>query len=428
MFVLSFVVLGLLSGCATNPGGGSSWFEQPAVGAEAYYRESLRVLDDVRRDLPAIQRSAEKAAAIYCSTWEDYGIASEGSAVFYGELVGRSGGVMAIGAWWPRERGFRGVLLYCLRGPELFAADLEDIAFFRGLGCKVFLFGPADLLERAALCGVEVEGALAIPTNDVAGVSMYDFASVAIGWTWTCEFVAACTRLGQMPVMFQSIMVPTGMDRIHRNQLDPATSLRMYNKFEPQTVPPIAAGKLGAEWLDIAGQRLATMYKSQTKPIQQAAQAAVDARANGGALYLTGYTHVLGHIPTSKYNPPHFAPLPRMPKPDTTPAEGTPMLGPKDFVLGMGYNDLEWDLAKVDYVRQSGAKVAWSSTTFKPDRVKPRAGELFIAQPWEYGDADVTVPGYDVKIAPTSGLISVEIYGMINAEINAITQKQASDH
>jgi len=416
LLVLSFVAMGLLSGCAADSG-------NCAVGAEALYRQSLRVLDDVQKDLPAIQKSAEQAAVAYCDERDDLGIAAEGSAPFYGELVGRSGGVMAIGAWWPRERQFRGIQLYCLRGSEHFAADMADIAFFNNLGCKTYILGPADLLERVKAWDVKYEGMITIPTRETSGVSLYDFATVAVGWTWTCEFVSACTRQGKMPVIFQSIMVPTGMDRIERNSVKPATSQRMYRKFEDNTVPPIAAGQLANEWLTVARQRLATLYRDDLETIRQAARAAVDARANGGSLYLTGYTHVLGHIPSSEFNPPHFAALPRMPKPDEKPAEGQKVLGEKDFVLGVGYNDFEWELDRVDYVRQSGAKAAWSSTTFKEDRTRPVDGELFITQPWDYGDADVVIPGYDVNMAPTSGLIAAEIYFMINAEINALEQK-----
>ena len=414
LFVLSFVVVGLLSGCAQSA--------EP-VGAEAYYRQSLRVLDEVQANLPAIRESAEQAAAFYCSTWDDLGIASEGSAPFYGELVGRSGGVMAIGAWWPRERNFRGVMLYCLRGPDHFAADLADIAFFNGLGCKTYILGPEDLLIQAQLCGAKCEGTIVIPATAVAGVSTYDFASVAVGWTWTCEFVAACTREGQMPVIFQSIMVPTGMDRIKRNEVTPPTSQRMYRKFEDSTVPPIAAGKLSNEWLTVARKRLNTLYRGELGNIRRAAQAAADVQAAGGALYLSSYTHVLGHIPSSEFNPPHFARLPFVPKPGEPLPEGQKAITADDFVLGVGYNDLEWEHRRIDYIRESGAKVAWSSTTFNPKRVRPISGEIFIRQPWDYGDADVNIPGYDVNMAPTSGLIALELYGMINAEINARTGK-----
>jgi len=448
LFALSCLVLGLLSGCATNdspvavaestirtepaaiaevavpaePAAVAAPVAavEPAVGAVAFYRESLHVLDAVKAYQPEIQKSAEQAAALYCDPDDDLGIASEGSAVFYGELVGRSGGVMSIGAWWPRERKFRGVLLYCLRGPKHYDADLKDIAFFNDLGCKTYILGPESLVEKALQDGAQCVGTLIIPNSAVAGVSTYDFASVAIGWTWTCEFVAACTRNGKMPVMFQSIMVPTGMDRIKRNEVTPPTSQRMYRKFEPETIPPIAAGKLGGEWLAIARKRLETLYNNDLENIRAAARTAADVQANGGTLYLSSYTHVLGHIPSSEFNPPHFGRMPHIPKPGETVPEGAKTIGPKDFVLGVGYNNLEWDLHRVDHIRQSGAKAAWSSTTFNPERVKPVAGEIFITQPWDYGDADVVIPGYDVKMGPTSGLIAVEIYLMINAEINAI--------
>ena len=44
-------------------------------------------------------------------------------------------------------------------------------------------------------------------------------------------------------------------------------------------------------------------------------------------------------------------------------------------------------------------------------------GEMYINQHWAMGDSLVTVPGYDVKILPPSGVIEDAVYWSINAEM-----------
>jgi len=43
--------------------------------------------------------------------------------------------------------------------------------------------------------------------------------------------------------------------------------------------------------------------------------------------------------------------------------------------------------------------------------------ESFIDQHWKLGDAVVEVPGYDIKILPTSGVVTETILRMVESEI-----------
>ena len=52
--------------------------------------------------------------------------------------------------------------------------------------------------------------------------------------------------------------------------------------------------------------------------------------------------------------------------------------------------------------------------------------EIFIDQHWRFGDAVATVPGYDIKIFPTSGVIADAALWMVNAEMFALLCPQAA--
>jgi len=395
----------------------------PVVGAEAYYQETVRILDAVQADMPEIQRTASLAAGYYCDKWHDMGLSADGSGVFYSEITGRSGSVMALGSGQTGEKGYRGVALYCLQGRDHFAADLAKIADYDERGCKVFLFGSKDLLERAQLSGAKCEAVIEVPNASVAGVSTYDLASVCVVWPWMCEFVAACTRQGQMPVVFKSIFVPTGMDRIAKNALKPASNLRTYRKFEPAVPQAMPAEQLGNEWLAAARANLAAVHEHDMAGIRQAGQMAAAARRGGHAAYLRTNGHADGHLFGSAFNPNNFIDANGMPK--------DKKIGKGDMVLGLAYNSIFAMPGEVEFVkmaRASGAACVWSASApaaaGDPKTVATLPGEIFIDQHWAYGDADVTVPGYDAKMGPTSGAVELGIYLMINAEMNVLSDAQ----
>lgn len=77
------------------------------------------------------------------------------------------------------------------------------------------------------------------------------------------------------------------------------------------------------------------------------------------------------------------------------------------------YTTGDWKLA--------GAELVWSLTDYREKEVEPirEAGELFINQHWDYGDAAVEVPGYSINICPTSGYIAQAILHMFNAGLLA---------
>jgi len=101
-----------------------------------------------------------------------------------------------------------------------------------------------------------------------------------------------------------------------------------------------------------------------------------------------------------------------------------------DVVLGIGYDELfnaDWCYHLCDRAHEAGAAGVWSFASWKSEEVRSVPKDnIYIDQQWQYGDADVTLPGYDVKILPTSGVLGCSVYLMINAEVHHLLQSQAS--
>ncbi len=72
-------------------------------GAEAYYAESVRLLQQVERNLPQITATAERAAGMYIAD-DRLGMGTDGQFAFFAEAQGRSGGIMTLAGFWPWER------------------------------------------------------------------------------------------------------------------------------------------------------------------------------------------------------------------------------------------------------------------------------------------------------------------------------------
>jgi hypothetical protein len=229
-------------------------------------------------------------------------------------------------------------------------------------------------------------------------------------WTWTGEFVAALTRLGKMPAMYQSYAVPGGKERGAK------LGQMKYHEGEPQKV---AAGVLGKEYLDALAAAIGSIQKDQADKIRQAAAAAQAAKAAGHKAYVSVSGHaIIHHLPADCGLEPVF-------KGWDTLRKAPPVKFEKgDFVLCVGYDSIFPNVAKA--AREAGATIAWSLTNYKqdPNTGVPAigTGETWIDQKWAFGDAVATVPGYDVKILPTSGIIAEAVLRLVCDEMRPMAK------
>jgi len=396
-------------------------------GIDSYYEWIQSCLKASEADLPAISASAEAAAKFYLQ--DNCKIIASGDFGVVGEAVGRSGGMMRF-RWgspikdYVKDQPPRVVLL-ALREDhyeEYLAQAREklsnDVSF-------VVLLGPRKLLDRAKADGFPM--AVAIDNHAAAEEGLFSLgdgkfvvptspvASLMTLWVWTAEFVAACTREGKMPVMYQSYAIPGAKERAEQLK-----GLR----FEEATPTSIQAGVLGRAFLQAARADLETFYQHEKNNLAAVAVKAFETEKAGYGVYAFLHGHAIVMQQLSFPNSPNFFTQLNQgwfeQRKDVTLANG-------DFVFCVGYSvrfhDNEykqWD----ERARQSGATLAWSFTDYERNEVEAvkAAGELWVNQHWDYGDAVVEVPGLDFKLFPTSGLISQAVLRLVESGIFSLHQ------
>lgn len=274
----------------------------------------------------------------------------------------------------------RDILLYAVPG-SLGAADFKLVDQWRKQGAAVITFSsPAGVFDHH------------FPLDTVANV--IDL------WTWTGEFVAACTRSGQMPVLYQSYGLAGGPERAKKYQ-----GKRFHDDL---TVRPIAAGVLGREYLDQLERMLAKIDRTQLPQLLQAAKWWSEVPKPAAITLVTGHL-----FPRHAQDPRalplcDFAAVPAWENKDLLEAAHPPR-----FVLYLGYQLAPQKLlAQADAL---GLKVVYSDV--QPAQPPQPAGNILYIDPaWPLADGCVTVPGYDVPILPASGVIQAALYWTIASE------------
>ncbi len=417
----------LAAGCCAVP---STARELPAPdrandgGAEAYVRWIETCMDDIEKRLPAITRSAEEAARLYVDVPEGYGIRAEGEPGLSGEPIGRSGGIMEMN--FARGRTIR--LIFPQTPEEVRRwATREDAPRSAVVFAPWWMVKQAQL-PKAATTAIVVthhaesggllaceEGRRLVPIDRAGG-------AVAL-WVWTGEFVAACTRRGKMPSIYLGYSVPGGKERAER-------IMKSGNlKFHSTKPPPVEAGLLGKAYLGALRKDVSDVWRHERADIRQLAAKAVTTLKSGRRCFLIRMTHIQsGRRSDAPFDPGYFVPMSEKWK-VRRPKEG---LQPCDLVFCVNFDDL-WPIAEeAARMRTDGALLAWSFSGWRTEAGHGMQAigrdELFIDQRWDFGDAVVEVPGYDIKILPTSGIIAESVLRMVEAEMVRITDgKRASE-
>jgi hypothetical protein len=404
---------------------GAVW-AQGTPGADAQYFSSVRgCVGDFNADLPAITASAEVAAGHFVHDNWDFGAWGEGS--FVSEFTGRAGGPMPIvNPVKPGTGDHKIIVLYCPREAQL-PADWVALKAFHAHGDMVIAFTRPEILAQAQAAGVTFDAVVdnhAAPHGGMFPVTVKgetswvvptDPVANMIGeWTWIGEFVGACTRLGQMPTMWESFGVPGAMER---------DNLYRKLRFHAEKPIPVPAGQVGRDYLSGLRWSLDELDRQEAEHITTAGEEAHAAHAAGHMAYagITGHSFI--QLQGCPHDPGYLVKLLKdwaLQRPDVTLQAG-------DFVLGLGYDapfvgPAYGNLA--EKARAAGATLVWSCTDYHPDLIAALpAHELFINQRWAIGDALVQLPGYDIRILPPSGVIGQTILWMIEAKYWELEQR-----
>jgi len=275
---------------AAAPGEDGAAGEGAAAGMARYHRWMRSQLDAIEADLPRVSLVAERAAMRYATgTWQ---IAAAGDYGVVGEAVGRSGGIMAMKWGYPfnyldLDAETNAIVLFALRADQYEKYLREAKAALAGDNVFVIAMGPAPLLERAEADGFPLDAKLPVHAAGTGGlfpgsapdtwrVATAPVASMALLWTWTAEFVAACTRQGAMPVMHESYAVEGAEARAKE---------RAKRRFEAEAPDPVARGALGRAYLAALRELLGRFDEAERPALKRVVAEARAHRRAGGRLF-----------------------------------------------------------------------------------------------------------------------------------------------
>jgi len=346
--------------------------------AENYLLRLQDVITQTRSNLATLTKSAERAANGFLSGGNLWVAGRQ--ADFISEACGRAGGLMAISPLGQQVPTNHDIVLYAVPGP-LDERDSRILNEWQGKGATVITFdSPAGLYRRH------------FPIDTVANV---------IGlWTWTGEFVAACTRLGQMPILYQSYGLPGGPERGKKYD-----RRRFHDDL---TIKPIGAGVLGRDYLDQIDRMLAKVNKTQMSKILQAA------KWWGQVSNASATTLVTGHMFPRHGQDPRTLPIcDLVAVPAWEDKDVLDTTHPPPFVLYVGYQFAPLKL--VDQAKAMGVRLVYFDVQ-PAQPPEPVSNILYIDPAWPLTDGCVTVPGYDIPILPASGVVQAAIYWTIASE------------
>jgi len=217
----------------------------------------------------------------------------------------------------------------------------------------------------------------------------------ACGWVFTGELIAALTRLGRMPVIYQTIGAYTGHLRIQRHDSGEVAW------HETNEVPPIPSGVLGQRYVDTVLAILRRAEEEERAKLDTAKEWVREARENGGRAFM----YSMGHIFPAEIS-------------DTAIGErfesatwnaGFPYPKPEhdysadDFVAHIGYQHPPDDLLRK--ARAAGANVVYVCLRTERDFTCDK-GVICIDPMWDWADACVPLEGYDIPILAASGVVN----------------------
>jgi len=329
--VFLYSVPGCDSGKKTRVVRGRSYDGESSPAAQ-YVETILTALDHIEQNLPLITQGAERAAKHLVAGGHLYAAEDEGG--FISEASGRAGGMMTIrSAPAPSEMGGQDVVLVGtldLKPNE----QQEQLRAMREAGALVILFGSAQspvrneadlLIGNGLSAGTVPVVAIRGRTEPICPAG--PVGEIAALWVFTGELVAACTREGKMPTMYQSIFVPGSRDRNARYE-----SHAFHEDMEIKAIPP---GQAGRAYLAEIRRCLQGLCEYQIPSFQAGGRKMADVINAGHRAWVV----VLGHQQPSQFGLPGDPGILDSSIATKSLDRILETIGPKDALVYVGYYD-----------------------------------------------------------------------------------------
>lgn len=358
------LILVAVGALAQTPGGGS------------YLERMARALEITRADIGAMVPVAEKAAKLLADGGRLY---AAGQPSLVSEITGRAGGLMMIKPLAAVAPTPGDVVLFT---PEP-GADLPDTL--------------RDTTAAVVVFGAPVEGHdWPVFANHAAETKVSPTLANAIpAWMFTGEMVAALTRLGKMPVIYETIGAYGGYPRMAKYK---SGEIAFHDDC---TVPPCAAGTVANAYADFVTTTLRRIEKEERVQLDKTGAWVREARRNNKQLFMYSMGHLfpdeVGRTDIGKvFKSAGWSAGFRVAHPEDSYHDG-------DLAVHLCYQHPTDALLRK--ARPAGARVVYISLYADRDFTKDD-GVIWIDPMWNWSDACVPLEGYDVPMLPASGVVN----------------------
>lgn len=409
-----FALLALLPACApgpapTPPGAAAVPVPSETPGSPVLqnFQARLRVSE---QQTPAILRSAETAARRFARHRDlliTVPYADQSS--FAEEILNRAGGLAHALPLEDRPRQVRptphDLFLFSVRSWDTDGDRARrQLTKAASNGWFTVLFASAAGRPADIPADILIDNGATGPTATEAPLN--SLVNVMNGWIWQCEFVAACSRQGEVPGILMSIYLPEA--RPHNERIQNDRFLR-----QPCSTP-IPAGALSQIYRDRVRRLIDDLNRDPVRAqLKTSAHLIRRHRAAGKIPAIASCTH-FGMSEIFLDTRAKWKPITAVWHASTA---FTNAVHPGDLLVWLAYIGIgtpNEDYGR--YIRQSGADFI---TSFVPDadpaKNAPDA-RAHIDQSWALGDAEVPLPFPPGRMAPVSGLNVGLIWRLLDAE------------
>jgi uncharacterized phosphosugar-binding protein len=359
---------------------------------------------EVRNGLSVISQAGEMAAQRLAAGGQLFiaGVRPD----FVSEGMVRAGGLMLLKEYRPGAEVSENdtvIVGGSLTSPE---QDLALLKQLRETGASLIGVGPS--LNKGFQQSVELwalDSSLPLPSAVVqrfggASYPLVSLQNLVILWTLTGELVGALTRKGLMPTMYQSVAVPGARQR--NAQFSP-------HRFHPHhSVEPIDEGELGCGYLDALDGCFHRLRDEETEAIERVAEVCVKVKAAGHHNYASLISHFPVYQAGAPGDPKLICPLTPMSGETPSDTELAAKLQPGDLYFFLGY--YRRPKAAYQVAKRIGCQIVEVIAGTDAPLTEAPFPDYTIDPKWPYGDALVSLPNYDVKILPASGIVQSAIY------------------
>ena len=385
-----------------------------------YLAVLLAGVEGLRPRLPVISETADQVAGhlaaggrlLLASVRPDF--TSEGFV--------RSGGLM-LAEEWTSETALSPndavILGWSGASPD---QELELLRDLRASGALIVGIGPAAWAGADSALGANLflESSLPLPKAVTTpfggeGYPLISLQNLVVLWTFTGEIVAALTRIGRMPAMYQSVLVAGARDRNAQ-----FADSRFHHTHQVPAMPP---GQVGGDYLDAIGAILRALIEEEARAIERVGAVCAEVFDAGRVIHAGMISHFPVHQHGAPGDPLYMRRLERLNGESPSVAELERELQSGDLFFFLGYYRRPTQAYRA--ARRAGARIVEVITGDGSDG-SPQP-DYVIRPKWPFGDAVTRVPGYDVEILPSSGIVQAAIYWAVVAAIwQALAERSVS--